>query len=167
MFGCQRNHSGGCILNMLKPLDSFFRQSIQKWTTEVQSGSNESVQKYFCCMATDIFPYTADILKVEEALHTAVTWCSIDMTVSYRTLIFLAVDGGGGRWLAFKTTGSVFSLFILSMFTIIQASISRTQSSIANLATSEVDELRIIGIKMEIIFMVSHYITQGSGIEQE
>ena len=67
MFGCKRNHSGGCILNMLKPLDSFFRQSIQKWITEVQSGSNESVKKYFYCMATDIFPYTADISKVEEA----------------------------------------------------------------------------------------------------
>ena len=64
------------------------------------------------------------------------------MTVSYRTLIFLAVDGGGGRWLAFKTTGSVLSLFILRMFTIIQASISRTQSSVANLARSDVDDMK-------------------------
>ena len=79
----------------------------------------------------------------KPALHTAVTWCSIDMTVSYRTLIFLAVDGGGGRWLAFKTTGSVLSLFILRMFTIIQASISRTQSSIANLARSAVDDMKV------------------------
>ena len=79
------------------------------------------------------------------------------MTVSYRTPIFLAVDvllinssqteidvrDGGGRRLAFKITSSVLSLFILCMFTVIQASISRTQSSIANLARSAVDYLKV------------------------
>ena len=158
MFVCKRNHSGSCILNMLKALGSLFRQSIQKWITEVQSGSNESVQKYFCCIATDIFPYTANISKVEEA---SLTYSCDRMfhrhDLSYRRPIFLAVDvllinssqteidvrGGGGRWLAFKTTRSVLSLFILSMFTVIQASISRTQSSITNLARSAVDDLKV------------------------
>ena len=79
------------------------------------------------------------------------------MTVSYRTPIFLAVDvllinsshteidvrDGGGRRLAFKITSFVLSLFILSIFTVIQASISRTQSSIANLARSAVDDLKV------------------------
>ena len=159
MFVCKRNHSGSCILNMLKALGSLFRQSIQKWITEVQSGSNERVHKYFCCIATDIYFLIRLIFRrwKKPALHTAVTGCSIDMTVSYRRPIFLAVDvllisssqteidvrGGGWRWLAFKTTRSVLSLFILSMFTVIQASISRTQSSITNLARSAVDDLKV------------------------
>ena len=79
------------------------------------------------------------------------------MTVSNRTPIFLAVDvllinsshteidvrDEGGRWLAFKITSSILALFILSIFTVIQASISRTQSSIANLARSAVDYLKV------------------------
>ena len=155
MFGCKRNHSGSCILNTLKPLDSLFRQSIQKWTTKVQSGSNESVNKYFCFMVTDIFPY---ISRVGEACltyscgmmfhwrdcivqNTNISSCRVLLINSSHTEI--DVRGGGGRWLAFKTTSSVLSVFVLSMFIVIQASISRTQSSIANLASSAVDDLKV------------------------
>ena len=159
MFVCKRNHSGSCILNMLKALGSLFRQSIQKkWITEVQSGSNESVQKYFCCIATDIFPYTANISKVEEASLTYSCDrmfhrhdCIVQKTniSSCRCLAYQLItnrnwrQGGGWRWLAFKTTRSVLSLFILRMFTVIQASISCTQSSITNLARSAVDDLKV------------------------
>ena len=48
------------------------------------------------------------------------------------------VRGEGWRWLAFSTTSSVLSLFILSLFTVIQASISRTQSSTANLPVQQI-----------------------------
>ena len=93
----------------------------------------------------------------KPALHTAVTWCSIDREESYRTPMFLAGDdmlmtssqseidvrGEGGRCLAFKTTISVLSLFILSMLTVIQLSISRTQSSIANFARLAEDDSKV------------------------
>ena len=79
---------------LLKPLDSFFRQSIQKWITEVQSWSNESVQKYFCCMATDIFPYTADILKVEEACLAY----SCDMMFHWHDCIVQNTNISSCRW---------------------------------------------------------------------
>ena len=41
------------------------------------------------------------------------------------------------------TTGSVLSLFIVSMFTVIQESISRTKSSIANFARSAEDDSKV------------------------
>ena len=86
---------------MLKPLDSFFRQSIQKWITEVQSGSNESVQNYFCCMATDIFPYTADILKVEEACLAY----SCDMMFHWHDCIVQKTNISRCRWRRWAMAG--------------------------------------------------------------
>ena len=73
------------------------------------------------------------------------------MTVSYRTPIFLAVDvllinSSQTEMTSAAEVGdgySILSLFILSMFTVIQASISRTQSSITNLARSVVDDLKV------------------------
>ena len=156
MIGCKRNHSRGCILNMLKPLDSCFGSP---YKSELQKSSLEVMKA--CTSISAVWRLIYFLLRLifrrwrKPALNTAVTWCSIDMTVSYRTPIFLAVDvllinssqteirGGGGRWLAFKTTISVLSLFILSMFTVIQASISRKQSSIATLASSAVDDLKV------------------------
>ena len=44
----------------------------------------------------------------------------------------IGVRGAGGRGLAFRTTDFSLFLFILNIFTVIQASISRTQSSFAN-----------------------------------
>ena len=53
----------------------------------------------------------------------------------------------GWRWgmasWAFRTTISVWSLFILSMFAVIQESISRTKSSIANYARSAEDDSKV------------------------
>ena len=114
MFGCKCNHSGSCILIMLKLLDSLFCQSIQKWITEVP-------KKWKCAQVFLLYGnwyislYGWYFEGGRSLPHTAVTWCSIDMTVPYRTPIFLAVNvllinssqteidvrGGGGQWLAF------------------------------------------------------------------
>ena len=158
MLGCKRNHSGSWILNMLKLLDSFFGSP---YKSELQKASLELMKA--CTSISAVWRLIYFVIRLifwrlkNLALHTAVRWCFTDMTVSYRTPIFLAVDvllinssqteidvrDGGGRRLAFKITSSVFSLFILCMFTVIQASISRTQSSIANLARSAVDYLKV------------------------
>ena len=95
MFGCRRKDSGRYILNMLRYLDSLFRLSIQKWNTEVQSGSNESMHKYIRRMATDIFLDAANISKVVEGgrslpcIRLTETRYFIDMSVSHRTPMFL------------------------------------------------------------------------------
>ena len=70
------------------------------------------------------------------------------------------VRGEGWRWLAFSTTSSVLSLFILSLFTVIQASISRTQSSTANFASSAEDDSEVRSVssayKWKATWLVSH-----------
>ena len=60
------------------------------------------------------------------------------------------VRGEGWRWLAFSTTSSVLSLFILSLFAFIQASISRTQSFTANFASSAEDDSEVRGVSSGI-----------------
>ena len=158
MFGCKRNHSDSWILNMLKLLDSFFGSP---YKSELQKASLEAMKA--CTSISAVWRLIYFLIRLifrrlkKLALHTAVRWCFTDMTVSNRTPIFLAVDvllinsshteidvrDEGGRWLAFKITSSILALFILSIFTVIQASISRTQSSIANLARSVVDYLKV------------------------
>ena len=79
----------------------FFRQSIQKWNTEVQSGGYESVQKYFYCMVTDIFPYTADISKVEEACLAY----SCDMMFHWHDCIVQNTNISSCRWWRWAMAG--------------------------------------------------------------
>ena len=158
MFGCKCNHSDSWILNMLKLLDSFFGSP---YKSELQKASLEAMKA--CTSISAVWRLIYFLIRLifrrlkKLALDTAVRWCFTDITVSYRTPIFLAVDvllinsshteidvrDEGGRWLAFKITSSILALFILSIFTVIQASISRTQSSIANLARSVVDDLKV------------------------
>ena len=59
--------------------------------------------------------------------------------------------------LAFRTTDFALFLFILNMFTVIQASISRTQSSFANFPKSAEQA----GIQKKVNVMVFHNITRG------
>ena len=62
---------------------------------EVQSGSNESMHKYFRRMATDIFLYAANVSKVVEGgrglpcIRLTVRRYFIDLNVSHRTPMFL------------------------------------------------------------------------------
>ena len=82
------------------------------------------------------------------------------------------VRGEGWRWLAFSTTSSFLSqLFILSLFTVIQASISRTQSFTPNSASSAEDDSEVRGVssayKWRATWLVSDNITQGWSIKQE
>ena len=122
MFGCKRNHSGSWILNMLKLLDSFFGSP---YKSELQKASLELMKA--CTSISAVWRLIYFVIRLifwrlkNLALHTAVRWCFTDMTVSYRTPIFLAVDvllinssqteidvrDGGGRRLAFKITSSV------------------------------------------------------------
>ena len=156
MFRCKSNDSSRYILNMLKSLDSLFRQSIPKWITEVQSGSNESMHKCFRRMVTDIFPYAANASKVMEAclaygcnmmFHRHK--CIIQKTnvSSYRWLanhLYHDIRGGGARWHAFSTTSSVLSLFILSMSTVCHPSIEISHTVfIANFAGSAEDDSKV------------------------
>ena len=120
-------------------------------------------------MATD---YAANVSKVVEAClaygcDMMFHWyeCIIQNTnvSSYRWLANhssqteIEVRGGGGRGLAFRTTDFALFLFILNMFTVIKASISRTQSSFANFPKSAEEA----GIQKKVNVMVFHNITKG------
>ena len=145
MFGCQHNHSGGCILNMLKPLNSFFSAVHTKVKYRSPVWRLWKRAKVFLLYGDWYISLYCWYFEGGRSLPCIQLWHDVPLTwlYLYRTPIFLAVDGGGGRWLAFKTTSSVLSLFILRMFTIIHASISRTQSSITNLARSAVDDMKV------------------------
>ena len=130
------------------------------------------MHKYFLRMATDVIPYAAKVSKVVEAClaygcDMMFHWyeCIIQNTnvSSYRWLANhscqteIDVRGVGGRGLAFRTTDFTLFLFILNIFTVIQASIFRTQSSFANFPKSAEEA----GIQKKVNVMVFHNITQG------
>ena len=192
MFRCKGKDSSRYILNMLKSLDSLFRQSIPKWITEVQSGSNESMHKYVRRMATDIFPYAANASRVVEAclaygcnmmFHRHECIIQNTNVSSYRWLANhlyhhkpteIDIRGGGTRWHAFSTTSSVLSLFILSMFTVCHPSIEISHTVfIANFSRSAEDDSKVtyncvsLAYKWKATLLVSHNITQGWRIKQE
>ena len=132
------------------------------------------------CWATCILEYWDDcntqINIGEGETHTSVPRFVTSIVATDDLLITssqteIDVRGEGWRWLAFSTTSSVLSLFILSLFAFIQASISRTQSFTANFASSAEDDSEVRGVssayKWKATWLVSHNITQGWSIKQE
>ena len=132
------------------------------------------------CWATCILEHWDDcntqINIGEGETHTSVSRFVTSIVATDDLLITssqteIDVRGEGWRWLAFSTTSSVLSLFILSLFAFIQASISRTQSFTANFASSAEDDSEVRGVssayKWKATWLVSHNITQGWSIKQE
>ena len=132
------------------------------------------------CWATCILEHWDTVIPKltsgEGETHTSVSRFVTSIVATDYLLITssqteIDVRGEGWRWLAFSTTSSVLSLFILSLFTVIQASISRTQSSTANFASSAEDDSEVRGVssayKWKAPWLVSHNITQGWSIKQE
>ena len=130
------------------------------------------MHKYFLLMATDVFPYAATVSKVvktclayscdmmfhwNECITQNTNVSSYRWLANHSSQTEIDVRGGGGRGLAFRTTDFALILFILNMFTVIQASISRTQSSFANFPKSAEEA----GKQTKVNVMVFHNITQG------
>ena len=113
----------------------------------------------------------------EGETHTSVSRFVTSIVATDDLLIIssqteIDIRGEGWRWLAFSTTSSFLSqLFILSLFTVIQASISRTQSFTPNFASSAEDDSEVRGVssayKWKATWLVSHNITQEWSIKQE
>ena len=130
------------------------------------------MHKYFLRMATGVFPSVATVSKVVEAclaygcdmmfhwyqcIKQNTNVSSHQWLANHSSQTEIDVRGEGGRGLAFMTTDFALFLFILNMFTVIQASISRTQSSFANFPRSAEEA----GIQKKVNVKVFYNITQG------